>query len=252
MTFREITRISPRFAIMLGAMIISIAFVVVDVCAVSGVFDNDIFSSVNPFWKLATVFKCLTDAVVLDDFKTALDRLRAFKMSHINSYSGSTTAPNTGYQSDLNNIWEELRAEAQGKQTNTQTQMGARSTIQTDACPGCAGKSKARNSTWRNLKGSISSTITPQFVVRNDHTMNMAPEDIVPSVLRDVPVPESVREAHIKNNNETIGCYTGQNSYSRERGRSEDTYAHAMRDISRQNSENSASPNSPRMTLRPP
>jgi hypothetical protein len=34
---------------------------------------------VNPFWKLAPVFKCLTDTVmVLDDFKTALDRLWLF------------------------------------------------------------------------------------------------------------------------------------------------------------------------------
>ena len=42
---------------------------------------------INPFWKLSFVFKCLTDSVVLDDFKTALDRLRAFKMSRLGSFA---------------------------------------------------------------------------------------------------------------------------------------------------------------------
>lgn len=41
----------------------------------------------NPFWKLSFVFKCLTDSVVLDDFKTALDRLRAFKISRLGSFA---------------------------------------------------------------------------------------------------------------------------------------------------------------------
>lgn len=34
----------------------------------------------NPFWKLAFIFKCLTDSIVLDDFKTALDRLVLYKL----------------------------------------------------------------------------------------------------------------------------------------------------------------------------
>ena len=31
--------------------------------------------SVNPYWKLALIFKCLTDNIVLDDFKTELQKL---------------------------------------------------------------------------------------------------------------------------------------------------------------------------------
>lgn len=35
--------------------------------------------SINPYWKLALVFKCLTDNIMLDDFKTALRKLGAHK-----------------------------------------------------------------------------------------------------------------------------------------------------------------------------
>jgi hypothetical protein len=42
---------------------------------------------INPFWKLSFIFKCLTDSVVLDDFKTALDRLRAFKITRLGSFA---------------------------------------------------------------------------------------------------------------------------------------------------------------------
>lgn len=30
---------------------------------------------INPYWKLSLIFKCLTDAIMLDDFKTELARL---------------------------------------------------------------------------------------------------------------------------------------------------------------------------------
>ncbi|KAI9923375.1 hypothetical protein MW887_009925, partial [Aspergillus wentii] len=33
-------------------------------------------TGVEPFWKLAFVFKCLCDTIILDDFKSALDRIR--------------------------------------------------------------------------------------------------------------------------------------------------------------------------------
>lgn len=35
---------------------------------------------INPFWKLSLVFKCLTDAILLDDFKTELKRLGLKRM----------------------------------------------------------------------------------------------------------------------------------------------------------------------------
>lgn len=83
----DIIRISPRFGIMMGAMILSIAFIILDVCSVTDAFKSILPIGINPFWKLSFVFKCLTDSVVLDDFKTALDRLRAFRISRMGSFS---------------------------------------------------------------------------------------------------------------------------------------------------------------------
>ncbi|KAF3767149.1 hypothetical protein M406DRAFT_232346, partial [Cryphonectria parasitica EP155] len=79
MTLREVVTISPRFAVMLVAMFLSIAFVILDILSVTGVFSDALPVGVNPFWKLALVFKCCTDTVILDDFKTALDKIRMYK-----------------------------------------------------------------------------------------------------------------------------------------------------------------------------
>ena len=60
---------------LLVSMFLSIVFIVVDVCA--SVIPN--FSStdgINPYWKFALVFKCFCDTIILDDFKTALEKLR--------------------------------------------------------------------------------------------------------------------------------------------------------------------------------
>lgn len=87
LSITQIIRISPRFAVMLGAMLLSIVFIILDVLSVTSVLSNALPVGINPFWKLSFVFKCLTDSVVLDDFKTALDRLRAFKISRLGSFA---------------------------------------------------------------------------------------------------------------------------------------------------------------------
>ncbi|KAK5310208.1 hypothetical protein LTR70_009650 [Exophiala xenobiotica] len=87
LSMTQIMRISPRFAVMLVAMALSIIFIILDVCSVTEAFQSVLPVGINPFWKLSFVFKCLTDSVVLDDFKTALDRLRAFKISRLGSFA---------------------------------------------------------------------------------------------------------------------------------------------------------------------
>lgn len=87
LSFVQIVQISPRFAVMLLAMGLSIIFIILDVCSVTEAFQSVLPVGINPFWKLSFVFKCLTDCVVLDDFKTALDRLRAFKISRLGSFA---------------------------------------------------------------------------------------------------------------------------------------------------------------------
>jgi hypothetical protein len=55
--------------------------------SVTGALSSSLPVGINPFWKLSFVFKCLTDSVILDDFKTALDRLRAFKITRLGSFA---------------------------------------------------------------------------------------------------------------------------------------------------------------------
>jgi hypothetical protein len=80
-------RISPRFGILLAAMLLSIAFTILDILAVTDALKKDLPAGIDPFWELAFVFKLLTDSVILDDFKTALDRLHAFKISSLSGLS---------------------------------------------------------------------------------------------------------------------------------------------------------------------
>lgn len=83
LSFKEVVTISPRFAVMLASMALSLAFVLLDILSVTDVLSDALPIGVNPFWKLALVFKCLTDTVILDDFKTALDRLWAFRRTSL-------------------------------------------------------------------------------------------------------------------------------------------------------------------------
>jgi hypothetical protein len=83
--FFELIRISPRFGILLGAMVLSIVFTLLDILVVTNVLKNALPDGIDPFWQLSTVFKLLTDTMVLDDFKSALDRLHAFKMSQFSA-----------------------------------------------------------------------------------------------------------------------------------------------------------------------
>jgi len=75
----ELVKVSPRFGIMLVSMCLSIAFIIVDTISVLNVFSSiTLPTGVEPFWKLSFIFKCLCDTVILDDFKTALDRMRNY------------------------------------------------------------------------------------------------------------------------------------------------------------------------------
>lgn len=65
-------------------MVLSIGFIICDILSVTHVIPSGALpDGINPFWKLAFIFKCLTDTIILDDFKTALDRLRHFKLEQM-------------------------------------------------------------------------------------------------------------------------------------------------------------------------
>jgi hypothetical protein len=81
---------------MLGAIFLAVCFTVVDIlstivkplsltagCVLSSSSGNIAMLTIfriNPYWKLALVFKCLTDNILLDDFKSVLQRLGAIKI----------------------------------------------------------------------------------------------------------------------------------------------------------------------------
>jgi hypothetical protein len=91
-------------------MLFSIIFTVLDILVVTNVLKNALPDGIDPFWQLSTVFKLLTDTMVLDDFKSALDRLHVFKMSkfraarlnrQVTTASNGSTAPQEPFHSVL-------------------------------------------------------------------------------------------------------------------------------------------------------
>ncbi|KAF1845122.1 uncharacterized protein K460DRAFT_385730 [Cucurbitaria berberidis CBS 394.84] len=79
----DLVRINTRFGIMLLCMIISIAFLLVDVVVSAAKLSAN--SGINPYWRFALVFKCASDTIFLDDFKSVLDDIVARKLSSKNT-----------------------------------------------------------------------------------------------------------------------------------------------------------------------
>lgn len=69
---------SPRFGILITSILVAIAFTICDI--VASVEPNlSKTDGINPYWKLALVFRCLTDNIMLDDFKSVLQAVGAMK-----------------------------------------------------------------------------------------------------------------------------------------------------------------------------
>jgi len=99
---------------MMASMCVSIVFILVDILAVTKVLTLPLANGINPFWKLAFVFKCLTDTIILDDFKTALDKLSRYKLNQIRDTTGTRSGNHGTAPRDQ---WLELsrgRSEATG------------------------------------------------------------------------------------------------------------------------------------------
>ncbi|KAF1844581.1 uncharacterized protein K460DRAFT_404870 [Cucurbitaria berberidis CBS 394.84] len=240
MTVKEIVRISPRFAVMLLAMILSIIFIVLDILSVTKVIQLSGRTGINPFWKLAFVFKCLTDSVVLDDFKMALDRLRAFKISRLGSFSGDLSDSRSRNDNNLVATWEEMEREA-----NVLQEVRSPDGDYIHPSNFVSKPKRAR----RPHKDSV---VSPDHVHWRDSNAGLAPEDIVPSALEDNK-PTTTTEHPTK---------PIQKKHQRhyvddvESGDSEDMiaeidYAEAMREVQRDSaSSNRRTSHSPRRTTR--
>ncbi|KAH9882829.1 hypothetical protein J1614_000195 [Plenodomus biglobosus] len=222
MTIQEIVRISPRFGIMLLAMLLSIVFIILDILSVTGALKLPGATGINPFWKFAFVFKCLTDSVVLDDFKMALDRLRAFKISRLGSFSGDMSDSRSRNDGGLVATWEEMEREANALQ---EVRSPDGDYIHPSNFP---FKPK------RARRAHKDSVITPDDMYMHDSNQGRDPEDIVPSALGDTPEPPSTMDMH-----------AAQHPYSRGDDSDvpdswdmvmENDYAAAIRDMQKQTS----------------
>jgi hypothetical protein len=71
--------INRRFGVMLACMLLSIAFLLTDVAVSAAKVTAS--SGINPYWRFALVFKCASDTIFLDDFKSVLDDIVARKFS---------------------------------------------------------------------------------------------------------------------------------------------------------------------------
>jgi hypothetical protein len=74
-------------------MILSVAFIITDCLSVTSVIQHALPDGLNPFWKMAYIFKCFTDTIILDDFKTVLDKLKEYKLGQL-STGAISTGPN--------------------------------------------------------------------------------------------------------------------------------------------------------------
>ncbi|EMD59167.1 hypothetical protein COCSADRAFT_102231 [Bipolaris sorokiniana ND90Pr] len=219
LSIKEIIRISPRFGIMLFSMVLSIIFIIMDILSVTGALSLPGPTGINPFWKFAFVFKCLTDSVVLDDFKVALDRLRAFRISRLGSFSGDMSDSRSRNGNNLVATWEEMEREANALQ-NVRSPDG--DYIHPSNFP--FKPKRAR----RPHKDSIMFPNQPDY---RDCNAGLDPEDIVPSALVDEPTgpldnghPGSKKQHHF------VDDMYGPDERHRV---AENDYAEAMRDMHR-------------------
>ena len=70
----------PRLGILLLAICLAVVFTIMDILASTLGDKLSTVDGINPYWKLSLVFKCLTDAIMLDDFQTELGRLSVARL----------------------------------------------------------------------------------------------------------------------------------------------------------------------------
>ncbi|KAF2025325.1 hypothetical protein EK21DRAFT_76706 [Setomelanomma holmii] len=232
MTLKEIIRISPRFGIMLLAMVLSIIFIILDILTVTGALRLPGPIGINPFWKFAFVFKCLTDAVVLDDFKMALDRLRAFKISRLGSFSGDMSDSRSRNDGQLVATWEEMEREANALH---QARSPDGDYIHASNFP---FKPK------RAHRAHKDSVISPDYFCDSD--AGLKPEDIVPSALEERPMRMKeyapVQKKHQRHFFNNLDAQESDDMIA------ETDYAEALREVTRNSGSTNRRPsNSPRL-----
>jgi hypothetical protein len=86
--------INRRFGVMLACMMLSIVFLLTDVAVSAAKVTAS--SGINPYWRFALVFKCASDTIFLDDFKSVLDDIVARKFSSVGDSARRGSIPGSG------------------------------------------------------------------------------------------------------------------------------------------------------------
>ncbi|KAI9807259.1 MAG: hypothetical protein M1833_000002 [Piccolia ochrophora] len=178
----ELVKLSPRFGVLMLSMFLSIAFVLTDVIVTAGKLMPN--KGVNPYWKLALIFKCSADALFLDDFRKVLDSLI------------HRTLSKAGGQ--VHTAERHARPETAARQ-NSATQFGVRSVITADKHTGGGGGRKG----FRKHFTSQSQSPPPYPIRGEKHTeINVARTHCVPhtnssgSLTSDESYPPKPDPAH--------------------------------------------------------
>jgi hypothetical protein len=87
-------RINRRFGVMLLCMFLSIAFLLTDVAVSAAKVTAN--SGINPYWRFALVFKCASDTIFLDDFKSVLDDIATRKFNSGERTTHQSSAAHSG------------------------------------------------------------------------------------------------------------------------------------------------------------
>ncbi|KAG9187402.1 hypothetical protein G6011_05273 [Alternaria panax] len=88
--------INRRFGVILVCMILSVVFLVTDIAISAAKVTAS--SGINPYWRFALVFKCASDTIFLDDFKSVLDDIIARKFSSVGDSVPHTSISGSGPQ----------------------------------------------------------------------------------------------------------------------------------------------------------
>jgi hypothetical protein len=230
LTLKEIVKISPRFGIMLLSMGLSIIFIILDICSVTNAFKSSLPVGINPFWKLAFVFKCLTDMVVLDDFKTALDRLRAFKISRIGSFCQDDSDRRNWNDGNLVNTWDQMAAESHSDPVLGRTSSPDGTLLNpTSSYPFDTPRPQHQRKRSSKPNGRETDEPSPAYTPRDFGSMDQGPESMVPSALYSTQSDRSplkpMPTAHMHEN------IHGNSPGNRDSTRLEAAYARAMREV---------------------
>ncbi|KAI9806556.1 MAG: hypothetical protein M1833_003743 [Piccolia ochrophora] len=154
----ELIKTNTRFGVLIFCMFLSVVFLTTDIIVTAAKISKN--AGINPYWRLALVFKCASDVIFLDDFKKVLDSLHDHYIGKIESRSMSESGfSRPRRRSDAGNA----------NRQPSDLELGPTVTI----------RSEKQRAVWEriiNAKEGSSSKNSSQQAIRRDMTFTMSRE----------------------------------------------------------------------------